>query len=184
MAEENYGWQTWFDDISPPIADRLVAKVPGMTRDRVFSSSLPDQFHMDLPPADQFITLFFPRARPVEGAVSGGGTYTTAIDAIMTSKAFVRQESDVEAKTTRWLEDNAFGLYKFVLKIVTALQIWRGPLHPATELSLFRRPMRLIDMSIDKGSSKTNGRWGVCELKWDVAFVASLGTDYTGIILS
>lgn len=181
--EQNYGWQSWPDDLSPAIADRIVNQVPGMTRDRVFSSTLTDEMHKRFPPADIFIPMFFPSFRVFQPSVSGGGIYTTVIESTLVTKVFIRLEADIENRSTKWLEDETNGVYKQTKLVATALQTWKGPIHVPSGLSRFTRPMRLLNFDIQTSGAGKDGRWGVCPMTWEVSFVASLGVDYTGLSL-
>ena len=180
----NFGFPTWPDEFGTGILQQLVLNVPGMTTDRVFWSSYDDNFHLQDPPADRFITLFMPNFPVKPGAVSGGGAYTTEFSSRLVVKGFIRTEPDPEGKTIQWLNDQAFGVLRFANSIISALQVWSGPIESSSGLSYFTEPMRLgpgFDLSKDNRGVQ-GSRWGIMTSNWEVAFVANLGKPYTGII--
>lgn len=182
---QNYGLPTWPDRFSPKIAQQLVDKVPGLNADRVFSSAFTDEIHLQLPPADRFITLFMPDFPVDQPGVSGGGIYTTGFDATLEANIFVRLEADIEARSGRLLEEVSFGVYEFVRQVLAALQMWPGPVDAdaATGLSYFKRPMRLRRFQIHKKGGIQSSRWAIAATNWEVAFVGDLDKNYTGVIL-
>lgn len=177
---EGMGAQTWPDQFSPAIADQLVAGLSGYTRDRVFSSGHTDEIHLRFPPNDQFITLFFTNFPVDQNMVTGGGSINTAFDSQLEVRSFIRLEADIEGRTTRLLEDEVFGVYKTCKDILTILQIWYGPPDPASNMSMFRRPMRIAPgFRIDRKAGVQDSRWSIAHMFFEVSFVSSIGSPYS-----
>ena len=179
----NFGFPTWPDQYGTALITQIVENVPGMTSDRVFWSTYNDQIHMDFPPADRFIALFQPYFPVDQASVSGGGEYTTKIDSQLVGKLFIRLEQDIEGRTAQWLNDQAFGAYKFIQQFVTSIHMWKGPTDP-TGLALFTKPMRLLRFEVNKDNrDKDGGRWGIVTSNWEISFVADLGKPYQTVKL-
>lgn len=174
-----FGYQTWPDELTPELVKRLVADVPGMTTDRVFPSLFPDDWHIEFPPADRFITIYFSNFPVNAPGVSGGGNVTTELESVCVITPFVRLESDPEGRSQQQLSDAVYGVYKLLQQVTTSLQIWDGPVDAATDMSYFREPMRLSPgFRIDRKTSKGQKRWAVCPMSWQIAFVADLSAPY------
>jgi hypothetical protein len=180
MPNPNYGEPSWPDVFSPAIANQIVTGVPGLTRDRVFSSAYNDEIHMEFPPGDKFVALFFPEFPVDQPGVSGGGIFTTGFDSHLEVRIFIRLEADIEGRSTQWLEDQAFGAYKFIQAVLVTIQMYIGPI-AVSGLSHFKRPMRLMPgFRIERKNLNKESRWNVAKATFEVAFVGDFPqADYT-----
>lgn len=175
----NYGAQTWPDQFLPDVAKRIADNVAGLTRDVVFASIYEVKDHLDWPIADKFITLFDARFPVDQKDVLGGGTENTAFDSVLSVNVFCRVEADIEHRSAQFLEDQTFGVYKFVQQVLTAIQLYNGELDSTANLYKLRWPMRVAPgWDIRPASGKNGWRWGVAEMKFEVSFVADLGNPY------
>lgn len=175
----SYGSHVWMPDFTPAIYQRVVDRVPQLTRDRVFSSLRSDDDHCRWPPADKFVTGFFSNFPVDQRMVGGGGLYNTAFDAALVLTAFVRLDADPELASTRQLEDEADGVWQLLQKIIAALQTWDGPTND-DGLQVFRRPMRIAPgFQVHKRAADT-GRWAVAPMTFECSFVADLGYSFAG----
>lgn len=179
----SFGSHCWMPDFIPAVYARIVDQVPGMTRDRVFSSLLPDEDHLKWPPADRFVVGFMGNFPVDQRMVSGGGNLNTAFDSTLVLTAFCRLECDPETSSTQQLEDEVNGVWKFVQRILTALQTWEGPRGP-DGLQTFRRPMRVAPgFRIERKSGGDRIRWATAPLSFEVSFVANLGFAFSGVVI-
>ncbi len=182
-TEVGFGRHSWPDTFSPIIAQRVVDTVPGMTRDRVFSSVFPDKFHLDFPVADKFVCLFIPSFPVDQKDVTGAGSYNTAFDSRLEVRGFVRVEADAEGRSNTWLEDQTFGIYTFAQQLLKSLHMWNGTYDlsaPDTPtLRFLRRPMRIMPgFDIERREGRGESRWGLIKSTYQCSFVASLGTEF------
>lgn len=174
-----FGAQTWIDELTPAIGDRVVSEVSDMTGDRVFESLYPDDDHLAWPPADRFVTVYGSNFPVDQTDVLGGGSHNTAFDATVVLTVYVRLEADIEGHSVQQLRDEARGVYKLIKEIITALQTWSGPVDSASGLSKFRRPMRVAPgFRVNKKTGKDGRRWAVSPVSFEVSFVSDLGNPY------
>lgn len=180
MASVGMGSPTWPSAFVSEIATRLVEEVPKLQSDRVFESMWPDEDHLLWPPADRFITLFnndFPVDAP---GVSGGGSYTTCFESTLLVNVFVRLEPDLEGRSAQQLSEQTKGTYQFIRQVLQALQTWPGVLD-GTHYR-FRRPMRIRRFTVQRRSGEAGkSRWAHATMNWEVSFVSSIGSNYTGL---
>jgi hypothetical protein len=179
MAQQGFGGQTWPHEFTPAIADYFGDTFPGFTRDRVFASGFTVEDHLRFPPSDRFVTLFFPDFPVDQTMVTGGGTYNTAFDSRMEATVFIRLESDIENRSPQQIENEALGVYKLLQDLLTAAQMWNGPVGTDNR-SVFRRPMRTTGFRIQRKSGHADSRWMVSIMSFEVSFVSELGTPYPG----
>lgn len=174
-----YGFQTWPHIFTPAVCLQLAAVLDGFSNDRVFASTYDDDFHIEFPVADRFITVFSPNFPVEQASVSGGGLINTGFDSLMLTTAFVRLEADPEGRSTQLLQEEAFGVYKLIQNLISCLQMWTGPIDATTSMAHFRRPMRLAPgWKVDRRKAKSGGRWAVVPVSWEVSFVGDLGEPY------
>jgi hypothetical protein len=175
-----YGNQTWPDQWLPGVRARLVDKVRSLTKDRAFMSMQGEEFHLNFPVADQFITLFTPDFPVDQNMVTGGGNINTAFDSTLETTVFCRVESDVEGRSVEQLEEYAIGVYQFIQQVMTALQDWQGPTADDGR-QMFRRPMRTRPgFRINRKPGMNNKRWAVAPISWECSFVGNLGNNWPG----
>lgn len=179
MSTLGAGAQTWVDQWLEPVRQRVIDRVSGMTRDRVFPSAWEIDDHLKYPPADRFVTLFVGRFPVDQTDVSGGGAINTAFDSVLTVTPFTRVEADIENWSEQSLTEATIGVYQFVHSVLTALQMWEGPENTAGTMLLFRRPMRVSPgFDVLKKSGKDGRRWVVAPMSFEVSFVSDLGVPY------
>lgn len=180
MPQQGFGGQTWPSDFSSAIAEFFADSFPGFTRDRVFASGYSIDDHLRFPPSDRFVALFFSEFPVDQTMVTGGGTYNTAFDSRLEANAFIRLEADIENRSPEQLENEVLGVYKLLKDMLTAAQMWNGPIGTDNR-SLFRRPMRISPgFRIQRKSGRNDSRWMVSTMNFEVSFVSSLGAPYPG----
>lgn len=155
-----------------------VRRTLDLNRTDVFESLLPDQLHMDLPPADVFCTVAAGGLRsPVDAGVAGGGRYLTGYDLSPRLVVFSRIATGQELRSADVLRDRTRGLLNLGLTLVDGMQMWE-PQAPDGTCHL-REPARLSPggMTCKAGRDAGANYWSMLESTWSVKFTAPLRTD-------
>lgn len=185
MANNGAGAHVWVDDFMPVVAQRIVDRIPGLTRDKVFQSVWSEADHLRWPPDDRFVALYAHRFPVDQTDVTGGGELNTAFDAGVRATAFVRVESDIENRSGQFMEDQVRAVTLFAQQVITALHMF-DPDNPfnSAGLKMFRWPMRVVpDWTIQPMSGANGSRWGVVPMNFVCSYVADLGVGFDGLPL-
>jgi len=184
MAQQGYGNQTWPTEYLPLLVKYLGvdAGIAGLKEDRVFLSVWDDKTLLLFPPADRFVAISQPNFPVDQQDVLGGGAINTPFDSELLVRVFVRVESSIEGRSTQVLTDDVLGLFKFLQDILTAFQMWTGPIATvAPTRSLFRRPLRIAPgFTIESKDGGADSRWALAKMRYELSFVSNLGQNYPG----
>lgn len=175
------GAHVWVPEVSKALGDQICATVsPPISRDRIFRSNYQDDDHLRYPPADRFVTLFWPRFPVDKPCQAGGMVYNTAFDAVVAVTAFDRLEADIENRSTRQMEEDATGTDVMIQQILKSVEGWAGTTDDDENLQIIRRLARINDIVVNRKSGKDDSRWVVAKLNFELSFVADLGFVYPG----
>lgn len=144
----------------------------------VVESVLPDQYHLDAPPADRFVVVSAAGLRhAADPGVAGGGRYLTGFDLGTRIALYGRVSVDQELRSAAVLHDPGRGLLPAALVLLDGLQMWT-PLAPDGTCYL-REPARLspAGFAVAARADKAGGPWAMVESSWSVKFTALLQTD-------
>lgn len=174
-----YGTPCWLDDLLDQLAARL-ARLKGMTADRVFESLADDETNIGLAPADTFIVVR-PRSFPTNPRqVAGGGRLTTPFDGTVDIVLYSRLASDREGRDTRALRERSRSVLRFTRDLLQVLQLFSPteatPDGDGNTLALLTEPMRLKGFEIIPRPVRGSGgqSWVAIPTSWEMKFRADL----------
>lgn len=151
--------------------ERRLQQASGLSADRVFTSLLPDEDHLQVPPADRFVVLTPVRFPVWQSVVAGGGLGGAGFDATIRTTCFVRMNADQELRSSRAVRDATKGVLALTMRVFSALQFWVP--EDSDGNALVREYPRAESIDF-KPQRMKSGPWVSVGVPWQFRFTALL----------